>query len=401
MLGYFSNWHFIAGGTNYFAMSAAPSLLTHTWSLAIEEQFYLVWPLILMAILSLCRRHRDLGLRMVFGVSMGGAVLSTLWMARLYHSGASSTRLYYGTDTHAQSILVGCALAAVLTMIARRRQDDALVPVARSRRARWVLSGAGVAAAAALGWQWTHVDSGGHFADQGGFLVGALLTAIVLVSAASAPKGPLAVVLSWPVLTYLGTISYGMYLWYFPIFQVVDAARTHRTGFSLFAIRVAVDIAIATASYFLIEQPDTARRPVPHLRHRVGPPGQDAGPAGHLAGHHRRCGRGHDGRVVGVVRHSGVLGPVVPVADPAPGGHRRHPAAGRRGLDGTDPRERAPHRRRRVEHGHRRRGHHRLRPGHRATGPGARRGRRPRRPLRQHHTGERAVAGPTAGTRRQ
>ncbi len=255
VLGYFSNWHFIATGTNYFAMSAAPSLLTHTWSLAIEEQFYLVWPLILMAILTLCRRHRDLGLRVVFGVSMGGALLSTLWMARLYHSGASSTRLYYGTDTHAQSILVGCALAAVLTMIARRRQDDALVPVARSRRARWILSGGGVAAAVALGWQWTHVGSGGHFADQGGFLVGALLTAMVLVSAASAPKGPLAVVLSWPVLTYLGTISYGMYLWYFPIFQIVDAARIHRTGLSLFAIRVAVDIAVATASYFLIEQP--------------------------------------------------------------------------------------------------------------------------------------------------
>jgi hypothetical protein len=62
-------------------------------------------------------------------------------------------------------------------------------------------------------------------------------------------------VLSWPPLTYLGTISYGMYLWYFPVFQVVDAARTHRTGLSLFAVRASVDIAIATMSYFLVEQP--------------------------------------------------------------------------------------------------------------------------------------------------
>ena len=76
-----------------------------------------------------------------------------------------------------------------------------------------------------------------------------------MASVACAPKGPLAVALSWPVLTYLGTISYGMYLWYFPIFQVVDEARTHRTGLSLFALRVAVDIAVATASYFLIELP--------------------------------------------------------------------------------------------------------------------------------------------------
>ena len=255
VLGYFSNWHFIATGTNYFAMSAAPSLLTHTWSLAIEEQFYLVWPLILLSVLWLCRAHRRAGLYVVLAVSMGGALLSAAWMARLYHSAASSTRLYYGTDTHAQSIMVGCALAALLTLIKVHRQDDAMVPVARSSRALRTLSGAGIVAAAALGWQWTHMGSRGPVAYEGGFLLGALLTAIVLASVACAPKGPLAAVLSWPVLTYLGTISYGMYLWYFPVFQVVDEARTHRTGLSLFAVRVAVDIAIATVSYFLIEQP--------------------------------------------------------------------------------------------------------------------------------------------------
>jgi peptidoglycan/LPS O-acetylase OafA/YrhL len=254
VLGYFSNWHFIATNSNYFAMSGAPSLLTHTWSLAIEEQFYLAWPLILMAILWLTRRRRDLGLYVVLAVSTCGALLSTAWMAHLYRSRTSPTRLYFGTDTHAQSILIGCALAAALTLITARGRDAWLVPVARSRRVRWLLSGGGVAAAVALGWQWTHVGQG-RFAFEGGFLVGALLTAVVLASVACAPKGPLAVVLSWPVLTYLGTISYGMYLWYFPIFQVVDEARTHRTGLSLFALRVAVDIAVATASYFLIEQP--------------------------------------------------------------------------------------------------------------------------------------------------
>jgi len=255
VLGYFSNWHFIATGTNYFAVTAAPSLLTHTWSLAIEEQFYLVWPLILMAVLGLCRRRRHAGLYAVFAVSMGGALLSTAWMARLYRSGATANRMYFGTDTHAQSIMVGCALAAALTVLKVRRRDDALVPVARTPTGRRTLAGAGVAAAVALGWQWTHVGSRGPFAYEGGFLVGALLTAIVLASVACAPKGPLAVALSWAPLTYLGTISYGMYLWYFPIFQVVDEARTHRTGLSLFAIRVAVDIVIATGSYFLIEQP--------------------------------------------------------------------------------------------------------------------------------------------------
>jgi peptidoglycan/LPS O-acetylase OafA/YrhL len=255
VLGYFSNWHFIATGTNYFAVSGAPSLLTHTWSLAIEEQFYLVWPLILIAILWLTRHRQGLGLRVVFGVSMGGALLSTAWMAHLYRGGATSNRLYFGTDTHAESILVGCALAALLTMVNQRRHGETLVPVARSSRLRWILSVGGVTAALALGWQLTHVGSQNPFAYEGGFLVGALLTAVVLASVATAPKGPLAVVLSWPVLTYLGTISYGMYLWYFPIFQVVDADRTHRTGLSLFIIRLAVDVAVATVSYVLVEQP--------------------------------------------------------------------------------------------------------------------------------------------------
>ncbi|MGD0313132.1 MAG: acyltransferase family protein [Acidimicrobiales bacterium] len=255
VLGYFSNWHFIATGTNYFALSAAPSLLTHTWSLAIEEQFYLVWPLILIAIMSLTRRRRTLGLGMILGVSLGGALLSTAWMADLYRAGATQTRLYYGTDTHAQSILVGCALATILTMVKLRRGTDALVPVARSRSSRWTMSLGGIAAALGLAWLWTHTGSSTPFAYEGGFLVGALLTALVLASAACAPAGPLAVALSARVLTYLGTISYGMYLWYFPIFQYVDAARTDQTGLRLFAVRVGIDVVIATLSYYLVELP--------------------------------------------------------------------------------------------------------------------------------------------------
>jgi peptidoglycan/LPS O-acetylase OafA/YrhL len=255
VLGYFSNWHFIATGTNYFAQSAAPSLLTHTWSLAIEEQFYLVWPLVVIAVMWLSRNHRTRGLGVILGVSLGGALLSTAWMADLYHSGATQTRLYYGTDTHAQSILVGCALATVLTMVKRRRGTDSLVPVARSPRSRWILSVVGVTAALGLAWLWTHTGSRDPFAYEGGFLVGAVLTALVLASAACAPTGPLAAALSVRVLTYLGTISYGMYLWYFPIFQYVDAARTNQTGLRLFAVRVCVDVVIATLSFYLLELP--------------------------------------------------------------------------------------------------------------------------------------------------
>jgi len=255
VLGYFSNWHFVATGSNYFALSAAPSLLTHTWSLAIEEQFYLIWPLILITVMWGTRRRGRGGLTALFCVSFGGALVSTGWMAFLYHSGATTTRLYYGTDTHAQSIMVGCALGTLLAIIKQRRGTDSLVPVASAPTTRRILSLGGLLAAFGLAWLWTHATGAGAFTYQGGFLVGALLTALVLASASCVPSGLLARALSVRVLRYVGTISYGMYLWYFPIFQYVDGARTGQTGFNLFVIRVAIDIAIATCSYYLIELP--------------------------------------------------------------------------------------------------------------------------------------------------
>jgi peptidoglycan/LPS O-acetylase OafA/YrhL len=255
VLGYFSNWHFVATGSNYFVLSAAPSLLTHTWSLAIEEQFYLIWPLILITVMWGFRKRGRTALTALFCVSFGGALVSTGWMAFLYRSGATTTRLYYGTDTHAQSILVGCALGTLLAIIKQRRGIDSLVPVASAGRTRRIISLGGLAAAGGLAWLWTHASGTGAFTYQGGFLVGALLTAFVLASASSVPSGLLARALSFRVLRYVGTISYGMYLWYFPIFQYVDGARTGLTGFNLFIVRVAIDIAIATCSYYLVELP--------------------------------------------------------------------------------------------------------------------------------------------------
>jgi hypothetical protein len=127
--------------------------------------------------------------------------------------------------------------------------------VAQSAKARQILSIVGVVAALGLAWQWTHVGNSDPFAYQGGYLLGALLTALVLASVSCAPSGPLAVVLSMRWLRYVGTISYGMYLWYFPVFQYVDGSRTGQTGLTLFAIRVGVDMALATCSFFLIERP--------------------------------------------------------------------------------------------------------------------------------------------------
>ena len=126
----------------------------------------------------------------------------------------------------------------------------------------------------------------------------------------------------------------------------------------------------------------TAGRPVPLPRNGVGTADADARPSGLVAGDHARSGARHNGRVVGLLRHPGVLGAVVTVAvSLASPGRRGHQAAGRRGLDGTDPRGCPPHHGQRVGRDDRRAGHHRLRRSHRAAHPGTRRGRGPGSPL--------------------
>ena len=126
-LFYVSNWWQIATSGNYFVSTGAVSPLTHTWSLAVEEQFYLVWPLVVLAVLHVAGPFRR-GVRVLLGVAAVGAVASAVEMAALYHPGANTTRIYFGTDTHAQSVLVGAVLACLLTLVARRRGVTGMDP---------------------------------------------------------------------------------------------------------------------------------------------------------------------------------------------------------------------------------------------------------------------------------
>lgn len=132
VFGYYGNWHFIAANANYFQSTGSPSLFTHMWSLAVEEQFYFVWPLLLLLTIYVAAVFKRRGLWLVLILSALGALASGGWMALLYRRGASPTRLYYGTDTHIQVILVGCFLGALLAMVKTRRGSHGLVPVAES-----------------------------------------------------------------------------------------------------------------------------------------------------------------------------------------------------------------------------------------------------------------------------
>jgi peptidoglycan/LPS O-acetylase OafA/YrhL len=190
---------------------------------------------------------------LVLAVSAAGSLVSALWMAYLYRSGADLSRLYYGTDTHAQSLLCGCALAAF----------TASVPIRMSQR---LATGAAAGAAGALGWAACSLGNSDAVSYQGGFLLVSILAALLVAVVVAAPSSPPARVLSFPPLAYIGRISYGMYLWYFPLFAVVDRASTGLAGAELFLVRCATDVGLAAISFHLIEQPIRGWRPRLRLR---------------------------------------------------------------------------------------------------------------------------------------
>ena len=253
-LFYFSNWWQIASSGNYFVATGAVSPLTHTWSLAVEEQFYLVWPLVVVAVLHVGRRF-DRGVKLLLGVSLVGVLASATEMFVAYHPGVDITRLYFGTDTHAQSILIGAALACALTLVQRRRGREGMAPDARSVPARVVLTAVGLAGIAGTVVLTCTMNGTSGFAYRGGFLLSALSAAAIILGAVCVTGGPIARVLSLPPMVWIGTVSYGAYLWHFPVLIELDSARTGTRGPGLLALRVATTFALAAASYYLIERP--------------------------------------------------------------------------------------------------------------------------------------------------
>ena len=242
-LFYFANWHFVLSGQSYFDLFSLPSPMRHLWSLAIEEQFYLVWPLIVLACLRVARGSR----KVLAGVCVAGIAASVAIMALLYEP-TDPSRAYYGTDTRAHTLLVGAVLALVLM---RHRPERPASVVA--------LHLAGLAAAAACLWAWVSVSDQGSGLYHGGSLVFAIAVAVVIASAVQptsrATWSPLRGFLSLGVLRWTGLISYGLYLWHWPATVVLTEARTGLSGAALAVVRLALTVGAATLSFYLVEQP--------------------------------------------------------------------------------------------------------------------------------------------------
>jgi peptidoglycan/LPS O-acetylase OafA/YrhL len=251
-LGYVANWRAIFVKRSYWEMFAAPSPLEHTWSLAIEEQFYVVWPLVVLGLLMFGRRRAVLvgTIFLAFG--------SCLAMTLLYQGG-DTTRVYLGTDTRGAAILFGAALAASSTEPpkAGRREHPTTSGVSSSRALTHVLllDMLGVGAALVLGAAWVLLDGKSALLYRGGFWVTQLCALVLIVCAVHAPSGVVARVLSWRPLRAMGVISYGVYLWHWPVYVVLTDVRTHLSGVALLALRLGVTIAIAAVSYRFLERP--------------------------------------------------------------------------------------------------------------------------------------------------
>lgn len=245
-----SNWLFIAQGASYFD-ETVPELFRNLWSLAVEEQFYVVWPLLVVLVLVRIPRWAKL-------TTIGAiAVASAAWMAVSY-SAVDPTRVYYGTDTHAFGLAIGAFLAVLL--LGRGVAPLGEMPGGMTTRVtRWTLGLAGPLAVGALIALAVLMSGDSDLTYRGGLVLVAMLSAIA-IAALTVPGSLLARALDLAPIRWIGVRSYGLYLWHWPVFVLVGSAlptwpREGWEAAALGGIALAVTVVAAALSYRFIEQP--------------------------------------------------------------------------------------------------------------------------------------------------
>lgn len=243
-LAYVANWRFAFGDEAYFGNISSPSPLRHAWSLAVEEQFYIIFPLLLVGLLSLIRRRITL-VAVFTALAAGSAIL----MAQLHHPGLDPTRVYYGTDTRAHQLLAGAAVAAFIS------GGPGEVPRRHVRLVdRWCRRLALPALLVVLSAFWW-AGPAQSVLFEGGLLPLSALITIVLVAATSPSRSSVQRALSWEPLRRVGVISYGLYLWHWPIIvylndNVLPVAAPVRV-----LIQICLTAVLSYVSFRFVEQP--------------------------------------------------------------------------------------------------------------------------------------------------
>lgn len=243
------NLSYIFFNQSYFINIARPPLLQHLWSLAIEEQFYIIWPVVLVVVYRLTKRAYKVTVAVI---ALSLAIASTAWMAVLanrhqYPIPNDPSRLYFGTDTHAMGLLIGCALAAVVSI---EKLNPKITP---DRRAFMNMIGGGALVLLFAGL--FLIDEFSSALYRGGFLAISLVTAIVILILAH-PGLKFANLFSNRILVWFGDRSYGMYIWHWPIFMLL------RPGIDLATpdvitqlIRITILLVVSDISYRYLEMP--------------------------------------------------------------------------------------------------------------------------------------------------
>jgi peptidoglycan/LPS O-acetylase OafA/YrhL len=241
-LGYVSNWWNIVREASYFARFGPPPPLDHLWSLAVEEQFYLIWPWLLWLGLRYLPGRYTLA-----GLTLAGAALSAAAMALIYQPGVDPTRIYEGTDTRAFGLLIGAALAMVWPSRELRAEGINL-------RGRLLMDGAGVAGLIVIGLLIWRTSEYSPFLYKGGIVLLSVATALVLTALVH-PACWLGVAVGWSPLRWLGVRSYGIYLWHFPIIVLTAPGQQQKAGLSLEVLQVVATIVVAALSWQFFEEP--------------------------------------------------------------------------------------------------------------------------------------------------
>jgi peptidoglycan/LPS O-acetylase OafA/YrhL len=238
-----SNWLEIAAGSDYFA-ATSPTLFMNLWSLAVEEQFYLLWPIAVLLLLRVTRGYEARA-----AAALGLAVLSAVLMAARVDP-ESPTRVYYGTDTHVMGLMLGAALAFAWA-----------APHRAWTRTTWWASHRRQVAGAALGTLLVLLVRAGEASPwtfRGGILLASLATAVLVLVVVERP-GRLQSLLELPPARWIGARSYGIYLWHWPVFLIIGADLPVAPGGAAYlGTRVwclVMTLVIADLSYRFIETP--------------------------------------------------------------------------------------------------------------------------------------------------